>query len=49
MTSSHQVSIRPPLALRVYVIAFLVVWNGGVVWTTMARHHGSSVIVGVVL
>lgn len=44
----REVSIRPPVLIRVYVGVFLVVWIGTVVWTTMIRHHGSSAAVGVV-
>ncbi|GAA1903374.1 hypothetical protein [Lapillicoccus jejuensis] len=49
MTPSGQVAIRLPLALRVVVAAFLAVWVGAIVWTTVVHPHGSSVVVGVVM
>ena len=45
----RQVTIRPPLLIRLYVGAFLVVWLGAVGWTSFIRHHGSSIVVGVLL
>lgn len=47
-SSESPVVIRPPAWVRVYVSIFLVVWVGVDVFTTMIRHHGSSVPVGIV-
>lgn len=40
------VTIRPPAVLRLYAIAFMVVWSGGVIWTTMVRGRGAAPAVG---
>ena len=43
----NPVSIRPPVLIRGYVAAFMVCWIGGVIWTTMIHHRGTSIAVGV--
>lgn len=47
MPSAAPLVIRPPAVIRAYVAAFLVFWIVVVVWTTMIKHHGSSIAVGI--
>ncbi len=47
-SDTNNVTIRPPLLIRVYVVAFLIFWLAMVGWSTMIHAHGASAAIGLV-